>query len=129
MAKKKRSTTQKRTVSARARTRLQMSGEARLMTRRAKPAKQMRLELGYGDYQAPLFSSAELASVETRSSRPVGKVNKQVRQPKQVQLFTKQPPSICQTRAIRKEVIFATGYGGKRGPQAPHKPKSKVRCS
>ena len=126
MAKSK-SSGKKRTSRAR-RSRLPTLGLAptrrRATSRKAEPA-QRELKLGYGDYQVPLFSSAELASVKTRKSRPVKKA---VRKPIQAQLFQKQRPSICEQRATRKEVIFATGQGGKRGPQRPHQPKSKVRC-
>lgn len=131
MAKKKRSTTRKRTLRSRAVTRLPSSGEARLKTRRVMTERQARLDLGYGDYQVPLFSSAELHGVKAEKRPFRSKVTK-IGTPKQAQLFQNEtragPRSICETRAVRKEVIFATGQGGRPGQQRPHKPKTKVRC-
>lgn len=34
----------------------------------------------------------------------------------------------CAVRAERKEIIFATGKGGARGKQNPHRPRSKEHC-
>ena len=34
----------------------------------------------------------------------------------------------CLKRRTRKEVLFATGKGGSRGPQRKHKPRSDIRC-
>lgn len=125
---KARSSGKKRTLGAR-RTRLSpplvKTPTRRRATSRKSGAGQLELKVGYGDYEMPLFSSAELASVKTRKSRPVTKA---VRRPMQARLFQRQRPTICQQRATRKEVIFATGQGGKRGPQRPHQRKSKVRC-
>ena len=34
----------------------------------------------------------------------------------------------CDMRKERQEVLFAKGFGGRPGPQRPHRPQSKVRC-
>jgi hypothetical protein len=40
------------------------------------------------------------------------------------------PPRLCQQRKTRKEVIFATGKGGRGGPRGPYRrtAMSRVRC-